>query len=86
MENALKKARAGARMIVLRTDERDVLELILEWAIAGCARYSVSESYDTGMREIEIRIFLLPHDFGAHPFLAWRPILPHDPAATPPMF
>jgi hypothetical protein len=81
MESVLKRIRGGARMVIVRTDEPEVVDLIRRWAEAGCARYSVCP------RELDtvIRVFLLPHDFDAHPFLAWRPvIMASDLTATPP--
>lgn len=71
-------------MVILRTDEAEVVELVQEWAEAGCARHSTIESFDSGILDAVIRIFLLPHDFDAHPFLAWRPLLTiPDLGATP---
>ena len=80
MESVLKRVRGGARLVIVRTDEPEVVDLVRRWAEAGCARYNICP------RELEtaIHIYLLPHDFDAHPFLAWRPVLSAaDLAATP---
>lgn len=71
LETCLKRVRGGARMLIVRTDEAEVIESILRWAELGRARYTVAHA---GYESV-IRVFLLPRDFDGHPFLAWRPVL-----------
>ena len=72
VETTLKRLRAGARALILRTNSPDVLDAVTRWARIGQARHEVValESFT------EVRVYLLPRDFDEHPFLAWRPALP----------
>lgn len=62
----------GGRTLIVRTDEPEVLDAVTRWARIGGARHDVVESeYWT-----ELRLYLLPRDFGERPFLAWSAPLP----------
>jgi hypothetical protein len=71
VESTLKRLRAGARTLVVRTNVSEVVDTVVRWAAVGQARHEV-HAFDGWT---ELRVYLLPREFDEHPFLAWRPVL-----------
>ncbi|MEQ1504645.1 MAG: hypothetical protein ABMB14_20565 [Myxococcota bacterium] len=72
LEEVLKRLRSGPRLIALVTDEPEVVDRLTRWASIGRAVHEVRPHPDGS----EVCLYLLPTEFGEHPFLAWRPTIP----------
>jgi hypothetical protein len=72
VESLLKKLRGGARELVIRVDGPDVIDVLIGWTRNGSAPHEVVRGKNGAL---ELRVYLLPRDFDAHPLLAFRPAL-----------
>src|SRR5688500_6210978 len=71
VEAVLKTLRGGARLVIVEVEGPGAIEALTRWSAQGRAPHEVVH----GPRGLQVRVYLLPGDFGAHPLTAWRPPL-----------
>ena len=72
IEDLLKRLRRGPRLLQVVVDTDEMVSALCWWARIGNARIEVSGEEP----RFDVRVYLLPVEFGGHPLVAWRPAVP----------